>query len=80
MDCPDCGTWNPDDKIRCWRCGKDLPKPPEPKKPRKAGSQTWVWVIGILILVLGTLVQCGVLRIGGSGDDVGMIWSVLSAF
>ncbi len=33
MDCPKCGTWNPDDKDVCWRCQTELPKPlPEKKK------------------------------------------------
>ena len=76
MDCPGCGTWNPDDKVRCWRCGAELPKPPEPKKDRKISSQTWVWVVAILFLVASTLVQCGVLRIGGPGDDVGFLYTL----
>lgn len=77
MECPKCGTWNPDDKVRCWRCGADVPKPPEPKKARKPGSQTWVWVVAILFFVVSALVQCGVLRIGGSGDDVGFVLSLV---
>ena len=72
MDCPKCGTWNPDDKIKCWRCGADMPKPPEPKKPRKPMSQTWVWVVAIILLVVSTLVQCGVLRLGDPSDSVGL--------
>jgi hypothetical protein len=73
MDCPSCGTWNPDDKVHCFRCGTELPKPPEPKKKRQISSQTWVWVIAILIFVVSMLAQCGYLRIGGDGDSVGLL-------
>ena len=34
-DCPNCGTWNPDDKLVCWRCQTELPKP-QPKKKETA--------------------------------------------
>lgn len=71
MDCPKCGTWNPDDKVRCWRCSAELPKPPEPKK-RKQNTQVWIWVVAILFLVATTLAQCGIFRIGGS-EDVGLL-------
>ena len=75
MDCPNCGTWNPDDKVRCWRCGFELPKPPEPKKSRKPSSQTWVWIVAILMFVVTMLVQCGVIRIGGGGGEpAGSLW------
>ncbi len=77
MDCSGCGTWNPDDKVRCWRCGTELPKPPEPKKPRRNASQTWVWVVAILLLVLSTLARCGFFRIGDPGDNVGLLQTVI---
>ena len=73
MDCPSCGTYNPEDKVHCWRCGVELPKPPEPKRKRGPSSQTWVWVVAILIFVVSALVQCGLLRIGDGGDDVGLL-------
>jgi hypothetical protein len=72
MDCPSCGTYNPDDKIHCWRCGVALPKPREPKKSRRLSAQTWFWVAAILLFAVSTLVQCGFLRRGG-GDDVGLL-------
>ena len=34
MDCPKCGTWNPDDKQVCWRCQTEMPKPVEIKKSK----------------------------------------------
>jgi hypothetical protein len=74
MDCTTCGTWNPEDKIRCWRCGAELPKPPEPKKSRMPSSRTWVWVVAVLFFVVTMLIQCGVLRIGDSGNQVGSLW------
>lgn len=77
MDCPKCGTWNPDDKTRCWRCGADLPKLPERKKERRQGSQTWVWIAAGLIFVVMTLLRCGVLR--RVGDQVGLILKAMDA-
>ena len=66
MECPKCGTWNPDDKVRCWRCSAELPRPPEPRKSRKLSSQTWLWVVAILFSLLTLLAQCGFL--GGEND------------
>lgn len=62
-DCPNCGTWNPDDKVVCWRCQAELPKPKPAKKPtrRIAGLSIWVWVILILFFVVWILGQCFVL-------------------
>jgi predicted nucleic acid-binding Zn ribbon protein len=56
MDCPSCGTWNPDDKVVCWRCQTELPKPVEKRKksaPRFfLGLPAWTWVIMALMLIL----------------------------
>lgn len=76
MECPQCGTWNPDDKIRCWRCNAELPKPPE-KKGRKVSTQTWFWVVAILLFALTLLFQCGVFRVGDTGDTTGSLWGPL---
>ena len=67
MECPKCGTWNPDDKGRCWRCSAELPLPPEPRKSRKLSQQTWLWVVAILFALLTFLAQCGFLS--GDGDQ-----------
>jgi len=72
MECPKCGTWNPDDKTKCWRCGAELPRPTEPRKSRKISSQTWLWVIAILFSLLTLLAQCGFFG-GGSGDGTGFV-------
>jgi hypothetical protein len=67
MECPKCGTWNPDDKVKCWRCSTELPLPPKPRKSRRLSSQTWLWVIAILFSLLTLLAQCGFL--GGENDS-----------
>ena len=70
MDCPNCGTWNPDDKTRCWRCNVELPTP-VPKKPkRRISSNTWLW-IGIVVFVLFMLLQQGFLL--GNNPDAGSL-------
>lgn len=59
-DCPNCGTWNPDDKTLCWRCQHELPKP-EPKKTRRTtflGFPIWMWVVLIIFFMATTLGQC----------------------
>lgn len=61
MDCPNCGTWNPDDKDICWRCQTELPKPVEKKKKRKAsfaGLPLWLWAIGIFFILASFFGQC----------------------
>ncbi len=64
-DCPNCGTWNPDDKRVCWRCQTPLPKP-QPKKSRKPitlwGLPIWAWVVLVLMLVIPLIIQCGALQ------------------
>jgi len=60
-DCPNCGTWNPEDKIVCWRCQAELPKPVQKKKRqvrRVAGLPLWTWVLLGLFVVLWTAGQC----------------------
>ena len=56
MDCPNCGTWNPEDKIKCWRCNAELPKPEKEKPRRRINTNTWLW-IGIVIFVLFMVLQ-----------------------
>ena len=61
-DCPNCGTWNPEDKVVCWRCQTELPKPTPKKKSRAsqriAGLPLWTWVVLALFLVMWVAVQC----------------------
>ncbi len=53
--CPNCGTWNPDDKQVCWRCQTPLPKP-EPKKERRPqnvlGLPMWAWLVLALFFLV----------------------------
>jgi len=66
MDCPNCGTWNPDDKDVCWRCQKELPKPvPDKKKTRQTfgGFPMWVWVAIVLFFAATSLGQCFISQI-----------------
>ena len=71
MECQKCGTWNPDDKVKCWRCSEELPLPPKPRQSRKISSQTWLWIAAILFSLVTFLAQCGLL--GGDGDRGGGI-------
>ena len=57
MNCPNCNTWNPDDKDLCWRCQTPMPKPKPPKKKRQ-GFSTWAWVGIAFLFALATLAQC----------------------
>ena len=59
-NCPNCGTWNPDDKIVCWRCQTELPRPaPKKKAPaRIAGLPVWAWAALMLFLTFWIVTQC----------------------
>jgi hypothetical protein len=72
MECQKCGTWNPDDKSRCWRCSAELPRPAEPRKSRRPTSQTWLWVVAILFSIITLLMQCGFFGGVESGDGTGL--------
>jgi len=61
MDCPKCGTWNPDDKRVCWRCQTEMPKPVEKKAKKPAiflGLPVWMWVVLVVMMVVWIAVQC----------------------
>jgi hypothetical protein len=61
MDCPKCGTWNPDDKRVCWRCQTELPKPIEKKRRRPAvflGLPAWIWAFVAIMTALWFTAQC----------------------
>jgi predicted nucleic acid-binding Zn ribbon protein len=57
MDCPNCGVYNPEDRLVCWRCDQELPKPEEPKRKRGQGgmSQRRLWIIIGAALVIWIL-------------------------
>lgn len=58
MDCPNCKTWNPDDKDVCWRCQTPLPKPKPQKKKRQEGFPRWLWIAIVVFFAATLLVQC----------------------
>lgn len=62
-NCPNCGTWNPDDKTLCWRCQTELPIPKPPKKKRQnfLGFPLWMWVLLVLFFVVTTFSQCSLI-------------------
>ncbi|MCO6449984.1 MAG: DUF2116 family Zn-ribbon domain-containing protein [Caldilineales bacterium] len=68
MDCPNCGTWNPDDKNVCWRCQTELPKP-QPKKERRQlkifGMPAWLLIIIALFVLMPWVWQCSGGMLGG---------------
>jgi len=58
-DCPNCGTWNPDDKLVCWRCQTEMPIPTPEKKPfRFLGMPFWTWLVLALLAIVWGLVTC----------------------
>ncbi len=69
MDCPNCNTWNPDDKIKCWRCNAELPKPMPQKPRRRVNVNTWLWIAILVFLLLMLLQQCFTWRdVPGAGS------------
>ena len=61
MNCPNCGTYNPDDRTVCWRCDKELPKPkPQKKRNAQQNAQKWLYIIVAIFLVLTLMQTCGV--------------------
>jgi hypothetical protein len=69
MDCPNCGTYNPEGRDRCWRCDKELPPPkPERKKNPQKSAQTWLYVAVAIFAVVTVLQMCGIWSPGGGQD------------
>ena len=58
MDCPKCGTWNPDDKVTCWRCTAELPKPKPPKPKRRVPPATWLWILVAVMVIIMVVQTC----------------------
>ena len=65
MNCPNCNTWNPEDKTICWRCQAELPKPKPPKKKRQGGFPTWTWALIVALFALTILAQCYFMPLSG---------------
>ncbi len=61
MECPNCGTYNPNDRETCWRCDEPLPTPePEKKRNPRKRAQTWLYVAIAVFLLISLLQMCGV--------------------
>ncbi len=61
MNCPKCGTWNPEDKQVCWRCQTEMPKPVTKKEKKNfmfMGLPAWSWAIIVLMFIAMFVVQC----------------------
>ncbi len=61
MNCPKCGTWNPEDKQVCWRCQTEMPKPVAKKEKKNfmfMGLPAWSWAIIVLMFIAMFVVQC----------------------
>jgi len=58
MDCPNCHTYNPDERTVCWRCDKPLPRPQPPKK-KQASSQQWLYILIAVMVILMLVNMCG---------------------
>jgi predicted nucleic acid-binding Zn ribbon protein len=59
-NCVNCGTWNPDDKVVCWRCQAELPKPVVKKKRgqlRLLGVPLWLWLAVVFFFVMMIVLQ-----------------------
>ena len=58
MDCPNCGTYNPENRTQCWKCDELLPVKKETKRrDQQAGRMgPWTWII---LAVLGAVWMLG---------------------
>ena len=70
-DCPNCGTWNPDDKNVCWRCQTEMPRPQTKKRQttrRILGIPWWMFlavVFFVIMMLAGRCFTTGLSQFGG---------------
>jgi hypothetical protein len=73
MDCPNCGVYNPEDRMVCWRCNQELPKPEKPKK-RSADPEALrrrMWLIVVVVIVVWVVINWLLpVLLGGGGTPV----------
>jgi predicted nucleic acid-binding Zn ribbon protein len=61
MECPNCGTYNPEDREKCWRCDEPLPTPePEEERNPQKRAQTWLYIAIAIFFIITLLQMCGV--------------------
>jgi hypothetical protein len=60
MDCPNCKTYNPEERTTCWRCNTELPaRAPVKRRDPQKSARIWLYV-AVVALVLSTVVRlCG---------------------
>jgi len=80
MDCPKCGTYNPEEREKCWRCDEPLPKPePKKKKNPQKSAQTMLYVLIAAFTVFTLLRMCGLtvpgLEAPAGGEPTGFLSS-----
>jgi hypothetical protein len=78
MDCPNCRTYNPEERTLCWRCDQPLPRPVV-KKKRQVTSQQWLYIIVAIMLVVMLANMCGVPQMLPSSPDAGPTGSIAPA-
>ena len=77
-ECPECGTWNPDDKRQCWRCDAPLPIPKPPKPKRRPIN--WVWLAAGFFLLFTIVQGCMALQSGRPAPaPSAVIWAAPSS-
>lgn len=70
-NCPNCQTWNPEDKTVCWRCQTPMPRPTPSRKRagrRVGGVPISLWIALVFFVVMMIAAQCfisGMVRSGG---------------
>jgi len=60
MECPNCGAYNPEDRIQCWKCDDLLPTKQEKRQRRDQNTRMgmWTWIILIVLGALWVFGQC----------------------
>jgi predicted nucleic acid-binding Zn ribbon protein len=70
MDCPNCGTFNPEDRTVCWRCDKELPKPkPQRRRDPQRSARIWLYVAMAVFALFVIMQACGMGPSLGPGID-----------
>ncbi|NPV08758.1 MAG: hypothetical protein HPY83_12465 [Anaerolineae bacterium] len=60
MECPNCGTYNPEDRTQCWKCDELLPtkKEERPKRNEQGRLSPWTWLVLIVLGGVWFFTQC----------------------
>ncbi|MHB0877629.1 MAG: hypothetical protein ACYC5O_16450 [Anaerolineae bacterium] len=60
MDCPNCGTYNPENRTQCWKCDELLPVKKETKRrDQQSGRMSpWTWIVLAVLGAVWVLGMC----------------------